>query len=106
MIVKEPKKLLKLTDKFKLGKYEGSTIEHVIDIDYEHIRWCFENVKGFALDRNARIVYQNVEESNREFNVRTTYSHYKVYKEDDEDGYFTSSFSSGMDKYDSDNSID
>ena len=78
MIVKEPKKLMKLTDKFSTGKYQGMTVEHVIDIDYEYIRWCYETMKGFALDRNARLVYQNVEESNREFNVRTSYSHSKI----------------------------
>ncbi len=100
MIVKEPKKLLKLTDKFRTGKYEGMTVEHVIDIDYEYIRWCFDNAKDFALERNARIVYQNVEESNREFNVRTTYKHSDVYAEDDSEDYF--SVSHVGEKYDSD----
>ncbi len=101
MIVKEPKILMKLTDKFKTGKYEGMTLEHVIDIDYEYIRWSFEKVKGFALDRNARIVYQNVEESNREFNVRTTYNYSKPETEEDEDGFPVSNHVG--DKYDSDN---
>lgn len=100
----KPKTLLKLTDKIKFGKYEGFTIERIIEIDYEFIRNCFDTIKTFALDRNARLAFQNIEESNREFNVRTKYNEDDLFELTDDVEYFSDMYNGKDNKKDYDDS--
>lgn len=56
----------KLTDKFDFGKHKTKTVEDVIWGDVTYIEWCFVNIPGFKLDKDASreydVSYEDYEE--------------------------------------------
>ena len=42
-----------LDDMIAFGKYEGKTIQEILDCDAQYIHWCIENLNSFALTETA-----------------------------------------------------
>ncbi|MCC7158852.1 MAG: hypothetical protein IT281_04880 [Ignavibacteria bacterium] len=49
----------KLTDSFNFGKHKNKTIEEVIECDPEYIQWALDSIAHFALDAEAKQIWNN-----------------------------------------------
>lgn len=45
-----------LDDTIAFGKYEGKTIQEILDCDAQYLHWCIQNLESFALSEAAMSV--------------------------------------------------
>ena len=53
-----------LNDVVEFGKHKYKIWKDVINEDVEYIDWCFDNIKKFDLDDEAKSYYRNKKMSN------------------------------------------